>query len=234
MRRPLPAHDWGAAVGDIVHNTRSALDNLVFALADANAGPPPPEPIIRPSPWSYLQFPVVDHRSAWPRAVRQNLQGVGSRDQAAIERVQPFHRRRPQRYWLWMLNYLWNRDKHRTIALVHNLIGWRNIHVDIYLPDEDRLLLREEVEAHFAVRLVRRSSSGPFEGDAKEIARFRLDPRGGAPLPPNARMDVQVQLATDIAFDRGPLHGKLVIPTLQDLLARTMALLAQFQSKRCS
>src|SRR5438128_1457871 len=52
--RPIPA-TWGVAVGDIVHNTRSALDHLVYQLV-VLAGA---------QPHNGHQFPIFDHPGDW-------------------------------------------------------------------------------------------------------------------------------------------------------------------------
>jgi hypothetical protein len=41
-----PVEEWGAIIGDVVHNLRSALDHLVWQLTIAN-GNTPPNPIPR-------------------------------------------------------------------------------------------------------------------------------------------------------------------------------------------
>jgi len=47
--------EWGAILGDAVHNLRSALDHLVWELTKQNQGGEPPPPI--PMAWRRIGFP---------------------------------------------------------------------------------------------------------------------------------------------------------------------------------
>lgn len=59
VREP-PMTDWGVVIGDIVHNLRSALDQLVWQLTLAS-GKTPPDPIPRGKAgrnWRTIAFPI--------------------------------------------------------------------------------------------------------------------------------------------------------------------------------
>src|SRR5215207_2015647 len=56
-----PIDEWGAIIGDVVHNLRSALDHLVWQLTIAEGHKPPPNPIPKRglgSEWRDIGFPI--------------------------------------------------------------------------------------------------------------------------------------------------------------------------------
>src|SRR3954451_21349032 len=68
MQEPLPA-TWGLMVGDAVHNTRSALDNLVTHLVLKNGA----------KPGRHNSFPIYTREDYWLRDVesRDRSRGKG-------------------------------------------------------------------------------------------------------------------------------------------------------------
>lgn len=99
----------GSIVGDCVHNLRSALDNLVYGLAESrNGGPLPPEIENRP------EFPVFRDRAKFLSKGKNRIRDIAPVAQTIIQGLQPYRRGRV--YWndpLWQLHELSNRDKHR-------------------------------------------------------------------------------------------------------------------------
>ena len=71
-----PVHEWGAMVGDVVDNLRSALDHLVWQLTLANGHTPPAViPLKRSDPdywWRRVSFPIhtLDTRKRYPSGRR--------------------------------------------------------------------------------------------------------------------------------------------------------------------
>ena len=99
----------GLTFGDYVHNLRSALDQLVWALAvNNNRGK-------EPSNANLVDFPVADKPAKFYDApVLRNL----TWEQATVlEGFQPYHGGDAQKA-LGDLNALWNDDKHRLVLPV--------------------------------------------------------------------------------------------------------------------
>ncbi|HEX8725805.1 MAG TPA: hypothetical protein VF737_10495 [Gemmatimonadaceae bacterium] len=111
--RPLP-RDWSLRLGDILHNTRSALDSLVHALAGKHLGRMPSDDEAR-----CIRFVIVDERAAWSDESGRWLAHVSPEVRAKIETLQPYHHP-PVRYHhpLSVLRDLTRIDRHRHIALV--------------------------------------------------------------------------------------------------------------------
>ena len=113
-----PPLRWGAIVGDFVHNTRSALDHLVWQLVRVNGQ--------EPGRWN--DFPIYTDKEAFQNRVvtprlkhscgqkSGQLGGVDNRSVEMIRDVQPFNRKdKPDLHQLSVLNELWNIDKHRML-----------------------------------------------------------------------------------------------------------------------
>src|SRR4051812_20959756 len=58
--KPLPLQEWSLRVGDIVHNLRSSLDSLAYALVKKNLGR---EPTLDEA--LATQFFILDHNKSW-------------------------------------------------------------------------------------------------------------------------------------------------------------------------
>jgi len=101
--KPVPL-EIDLLVGDIIHNTRTTLDHLAFALSR------------RPS--DKTNFPIWDTplRNKKGRIIQPSFRG---REPVAIKRVlksvQPYIGTFPPHRWLSMLRDLDNTDKHRFI-----------------------------------------------------------------------------------------------------------------------
>jgi hypothetical protein len=133
MREPFP-REWSALVGDAVHNLRSSLDHLAFALnakgyAEANNGAVLPE-----SPSKASQFPIIGHgdrkrrtsaATILNREARRRLQFAHPDALPLVKRVQPYlcaeltggGATTFQRHPLWLVSELDNTDKHRELVL---------------------------------------------------------------------------------------------------------------------
>jgi hypothetical protein len=105
---------WGLLLGDAVHNMRSALDHLVYALAIRVTGQDPPPGFDR------LQFVIVDDPSDW-KGQMWHLKPLSDEMRALIESVQPYKTTpldRVQYDLLRWLRELDDADKHRVIRPV--------------------------------------------------------------------------------------------------------------------
>jgi hypothetical protein len=114
-----PPPGWGTVIGDCVHNLRSCLDHLVYQLTLTNLGE-----VLDDTSFPILEteeaFDEKSHRDfsrgTWP------IRGIQPDAQVAVEKLQPYHRKEgPHMDPLWLLNRLWNIDKHRLLhlAVIH-------------------------------------------------------------------------------------------------------------------
>jgi len=114
-----PFGRWGAIAGDVVHNLRGALDNLIYEIAVHESGtdPPPNE--------SILQLPIAkldtDYKPWHIKSLSDVARGV-------IERYQPYNVPKGiEESAIYWINELDIRDKHRglnvTSASVHRWDG---------------------------------------------------------------------------------------------------------------
>ncbi len=115
----LPLEPFSLLIGDILHNLRSSLDQLAFALLTAYTQPVP-DNLAGDS-----EFPIfgdLDRRkkpgagSGMFRAAKRKIEGIHPSAKTVIEGLQPYHRGNlfvddP----LWRLHDLSRIDKHRLI-----------------------------------------------------------------------------------------------------------------------
>ncbi len=163
---------WGAIIGEIVHDFRSALDNLVWQLVVLNGG----------TPYSSHAFPVLTQKPSKGFAVQMRrkwtdksgrvrhgpLFGLSDEATAIIEACQPY--KRQDGILLVRLHALWNIDKHRHLAPVH-------------------------VEAPPA-RLIPEDVTVLSRDDRLEGGTYILE----VTVPPGTHVDVDPQQPTDITF----------------------------------
>jgi hypothetical protein len=120
---PAPLDEWGLLFGESVHNLRSALDNLSFALARLRRDPPE-----RPN---RISFPIYQDKLQFEKTGRNNIDQLPDAAADLIERLQPFQRDgspalgTPDRDALVLLQAFSNADKHRVPSVV--LIAPTNI-----------------------------------------------------------------------------------------------------------
>lgn len=93
----------GLLVGESCYNLRSALDYLIFHLAEHDSG----------IPQDGTQFPIVDTPKVFrSNATQRRLKGVNAAHVAAIERLQPYNGQE----WTRRLRDISNPDKHRELV----------------------------------------------------------------------------------------------------------------------
>ena len=133
---PAPLDDWGLAFGECVHNLRSTLDNLAYALARLRCDPPK-QP-------NQIAFPIFQDQAGFEKRGRRNIDQLPDEAASLIERIQPFQRDgslpvgSPDRNALVLLQWLSNTDKHRVPSVV--LIAPTNIAHEVsgvFHSDED-------------------------------------------------------------------------------------------------
>lgn len=114
---------WGVAVGDVIHNVRSALDHLVWEAVRANNRNPNDE----------SAFPICVTQVEWwqtagnRRSSGQScLRGIAQDTLSVIERVQPYlkpNKAAAESTELAVIRAVSNFDKHRTLPVQHVLTG---------------------------------------------------------------------------------------------------------------
>jgi hypothetical protein len=131
-----PLEQWGLVLGECIHNLRSALDNLAYALARLQQDPP-----ARPG---RIAFPIFKDRQQFLSNGKQNIDQLPTVAAGRIEQLQPFQRddpndpTTPDQDPLLQLQWLSNTDKHRvpTVALV-SITEWSNFATMKFFTDED-------------------------------------------------------------------------------------------------
>jgi hypothetical protein len=220
-------HEWGAVIGDVVHNLRSALDHLVWQLTLAN-GHTPPAVVPRKGPgseWKGIRFPIYtsDPRKRYPISGRRipwryeppdSLWGVRPTLRTDLQRLQPFnHGQDAPKKPLAVLDELWNIDKHRHLHLALFFVGLHDC---------------ESKSPKLKFRIVEKKAPGPFQGSA-ELGRVEAV---GGPYSNwiMVQRNVQPILVFDIAFEQGPpAYGGRVTQTLESLHDTVAAILVQFE-----
>jgi hypothetical protein len=221
---------WSVLIGEIVHNLRSALDQLVFGLSEQFSGPAP-NPIPRRSRWRAVQFPITMQSEDWGSRAG-NLWALPPRLAASFKTLQPFYRRKhPERHPLAVLEELWNGDKHRTVHVLGSLAGVR----ELLSQRQDFVDAQSGVPTDwdFNVRLTKRNLAGPYE-ERTELGRITLsDNRFLFPyITWQLYVDMHLSFTFDVAFDkRPPTYGGQVIKTLNDLADTVTAILTKYEPK---
>ena len=116
---PPPAVEWGVLTGEIVHNLRSGLDHLAYALCLAHTpGKTPPRATEFPIFWDEDRFDDVK-----PGGGLYKIRGMSWEMQCAIRELQPHQRGEAAKAQsLWLLQEMSNIDKHRHVHLA--VIGY--------------------------------------------------------------------------------------------------------------
>jgi len=226
LREPL-VHEWGAIIGDVVHNLRSALDHLVWQLTVAAGYTPPPNPIPKRGPgsdWKQIGFPIhvnpypMDHRGnliPWATSKEpKSLWGIRPSLRTDFEGLQPFNygQNAPEAP-LAILEELWNIDKHRHLHLTLFFAGLHDV---------------TSRSPEFKFRILQKHPPGPFKGRA-EIGRAKQVRGRPHQL---AHMYMETVVTFGIAFEQGPpAYGGLVVEKLERLHDTVAEILVKFNSE---
>jgi hypothetical protein len=216
-----PSEVWGPIIGDVVHNLRSALDQLIWGLSVEFEGSeaPPPDPIPSGSPWRGVRFPVCLTSAAWDAAATRNLWAIDPLLLSRLEALQPSctGAEMPDREPLAVLQELWNIDKHRHLHLVNAIGGLHEL--QSVTPFAGAPDLKFEI--------VSKREMGPLVGRT-EIGRARLIPGEwiAVTLP---QWHIDPIVAINVAFDQGPpAYGSRVLDTLVRISQTVEGILAAF------
>lgn len=129
---------WGFVVGDVVHNLQAALDNLIWSLAVANSGHPPPNE-------RSLAFPAFLDADEFDRVTAKSLVALHPFAVAQVKALQPFHDSHPTLNPLYLLHHLDRLDKHRSVHVVRHQAHAFDIEIS---PTPDELTIeRSHVSA---------------------------------------------------------------------------------------
>ena len=116
---PSTLSDWSLSIGESVHNLRSSLDNLAYALATLKQNPP--------SKPRAIKFPIYQEETQFRNGSASTLGQLTQLAAELIEKMQPFQRNNsnvkgtPADDPLVILNWLSNQDKHQIPIVVHLL-----------------------------------------------------------------------------------------------------------------
>jgi hypothetical protein len=207
-----PPPRWSATVGEVVHDLRSCLDNLVWQLVQLNEC----------VPTGRNQMPICD-RPDGPGGFTDKLwqlKGVSDPHIECIKRLQPYSRgNRAPLHPLSVLRELSNADKHRAL---HAVIATHRI-------AESLRFVVLPAPLDFTVDFILRD--GPVK-DGAEIGRVRFPtearmekPVGwseGDPLP-EPKVYMEGNLSTRIAFGKcgmGIRHLKWIGASVVEVLER--------------
>lgn len=229
-----PIYDWGARIGEIIHDLRSALDHLVWQLTLANGHTPPAFPLPRGSCWRRVSFPITDADTDFGQVVRNRivrsgagvgcLWGVRPELLTEFKRLQPwFRRKHSDRADLWKLQELWNIDKHRTVIAVQSVGGYLTI------ADPKGGWRISGAREAFRTQIVWRKRLGPFKNDAP-LARVRFIAGATSARSIQHYVDMHTLVSFGVAFEPGsPLGGADVLQALRRLKDTVAAILIKFE-----
>jgi hypothetical protein len=212
--------EWGMLVGDAIHNLRAALDNLVWALSVQRKRPPAKIP--ENSRWRHVRFPIRTHDRGYsgPDGYEGRLLwAVDPVLWARFKELQPFERRKadPTHDPLWVLEELWNIDKHRyTLAAS----PWVKVRTGRRGPSH-----------YLRPKLLDRHRDGPAKtGTELAIVRVRGVPVSDEAL--EAYMGMYLKISYGIALGRGsPAEGGEVRGTLNGLVDAVLTVLGKFEAE---
>lgn len=195
---------WGVMVGEILHNLRSSLDQLVWQLVILETGLPPTT--------TKTGFPIYKSEAGYDKASGAPLllHGVGSNARALIKSMQPFSTGENIKSPLWQLREVSNFDKHRTLHVTSTSL-------------EQVKLTFPWVKAGITYIPLYQMPPGPFKNGAL-LYRLGFTGTGWPFVAPEGSPELQVQgnFRGDIAFDQGSpeIGGAVVIPALLGIGSR--------------
>lgn len=214
----LPPLEWGVVLGEFVHDTRSALDQLIWSLVRANGR----------IPGKHTQFPATESEAKWRNDVTERditgrglppTDGLSDEALALVYDFQPFNRK-PRRKAVtapfYKLLRLSNEDKHRTLHLAAAYATAVPVNLRITPP------------GYISFAKIRRPNPGVVIENGAEIASVRIAITERP--PPDVQMKVSFTLYAHVAFfaDDQPMADLSdLVPMVRDareLLRRALRL----------
>ncbi len=203
---PIPP-EWAIAVGDIVHNARSALDHLAYVVVlDNNGGAD-----------ERTQFPVTLSPFDWTSQSRGCIGNASARHIELIEGFQPYNRTDLYGWHsfyssiddpLAMLTRLSNIDKHSVLHATPAAIT--HIRYAVVPVRDIKKFSTTEVQDGVLV-------------DGGELLRVAIESKGPNPelkLQRSETVEIGVQYRVDFGKDGYVLQSKSLKETVEAILAR--------------
>ena len=181
LKERPPLDKLSLLTGDCIHNLRSALDNLVYAVAIKVSGSNPP-----PNS-DTLQFPIADTREAFTKQAWRLGPIKEPELVARFKRAQPYNRPHPQLPpLLRLLADFNNADKHRLLNVVIDNVQQGEF--SITLPDDRSVILMPSFSYN----------PGPIKSGT-EFASFTMNPPN-----PGVNYKYKATFVISIAHSAGP------------------------------
>jgi hypothetical protein len=198
-RQPFPRARWGLIAGDCAHNARTALDYIAWRLAGSDLAD------------TKTLFPIYRTLSRFDEMVkRRSLESrIDSIALAHIRNLQPGSRPNPESNYLWWLQELDARDKHKLLTPSYMFNEGGTIESVTPTDSEGRPTMGI-IGGSWAV-------DGRADHDAI-IATINLPIPSGSPDP---HMEVKTDLLFDIAFERGIIGDYRIFP-VRDALKKIL------------
>jgi hypothetical protein len=228
--KEIPALDLGIIVGDVIHNLRSALDQLVWVLTVQNKGEIAGGPFEWNCWWRRVCFPTFSSVHSWKSGSKTPLAGIDPGLVPFFRQEQPFpawEGGKPERQSLTLLHDLWNRDKHRSPSLsVANIRGYRET-----VGRNIGVLLAAAFGPYASPVPIQVLYQAPGEiEDGQIVVSLRMSHPVEAIHVPNLNLDAYGRLAIDVAFEQGPpAHGVPVRSTLRDMTHSVEEIVDRFE-----
>jgi hypothetical protein len=183
---------WGLLLGDAVHNFRSSLDHLAWALYKRGR-----TPNLSRKKERDVQFPICTDRLGFNGSLKRRLPGVRRTDIALVRGSQPYMygKRNLTRHVFLALRKLSNADKHRTIQPI------------IAVPENATYTLGKPEDCVFR-RLAAPKARFKLEPGA-ELARLYVKKTGPEPY-----IDVDPHFTIDPAINERLLVGEFLKRTM--------------------
>jgi hypothetical protein len=118
VRAPVP-EEFGAVIGDVIHNARAALDLLIWQAVEANGG----------TPGKPTCFPIAKDEPSYQKTRANALAGASADVFTLMDGLKPYAGGNDQ---LWRLHNLDILDKHRVLVPVG--AAHRNVVVTVRPP----------------------------------------------------------------------------------------------------
>jgi len=185
-----PGPRFGVAVGAIVYQLRSILDQIVWQLADVGGGKPPlvggsnQFPIYTPGG---SRSPITSRTDFDNRVKNGNLKGVPAPQRALIEAVQPYNTPNPSLHPLAILADLSNADKHNVIPVL-------SARIDTDYGQRQGLIIERDVASIDSVEVIGTSRSK----NGAVIIAATITANG-----PDPQVKVHSEASRYIAFEQG-------------------------------
>lgn len=186
FEEPSSLSNWALSTGECIHNLRSSLDNLAYALARIKQDPPAKPRAIK--------FPIYQDEVQFNKQSKSTLEQLTNQASDLITKIQPFQRNnvnvegKPENDPLVILNWLSNIDKHQIPIIIHlppNSIA-HSASVEYYSDEEASLNVPPDVSVWVGklmpkTVLMEYRSKHPIkrvEGDFNFVTTVSLDIKG--------------------------------------------------------